>query len=824
MRYIIVLLKSKFKINSYGLKHGVDFEVVKGTGIIFAVVFLLFLTSLYAAEYYVDIENGDDVNPGTVEAPLKYHPWMSNFKGSITLEPGDTVYMKGGCVWRDTIKAKASGIEDAPIITTSYGKGFATISGMRSGNWSHYEDTIWIDDNFPSKPYHVWEDNSMMAKIDKIENMMPGSWYYDEENNALYVWTFENDNPNNHCIEIEAAYFCIDTNEKTHLIFNHLNLVGAKSADVYVRKSSSNITIQRCFISLGYRGIFLDTNTSDVNILNCTIANNYKYGVFNKGCESCFIINSIIIGTLISYGIGGSGYVYCSHCDFFANHYKDIDENVIDDGTNFFTDPGFAKIGAEKGIITFSIDDWGGAYYADNISQIFDNYGEHLTFYVNTKDASPIIPILQDLYSRGHDVGGHTVNHSHLTQLDAFTVQYTGSASYCNLSISDDFLILDSENDDEDHILDLNSKNYNTIGKLVNTIDNFSNYTASLITDEGRKSFCLDDHTNQDIKTPVTVKLDEIQFCDSEIQGCKEWLEKNIGGDYVAKSFAYPYSSLNDTTIERVKVAGFVVARDGHRIPSFLSNLNIFDLYCVGLGSNPEEVPFSKIDGIIWLAKSWGMWLSILSHCYEPWSSEQIEYLLQQCENKNIPVMSQAEGADYIRNTSNESPNSIIFSKKIIFNPDYRLRPNSACIDSGMDIGLPYYGSAPDIGADEFMGPIPDIKANNLDGPITLSQSDTAVITVTLDNNGRTDNADWWLAADTPFGLYFFTFDGWTTDWAPGYQGPLFHLAPFEVLNIPISGLPAGTYTLYFGVDTNMDDNVNWDCVYYDTVTVNITE
>ena len=38
MRYIIVLLKSKFKINSYGLKHGVDFEVVKGTGIIFAVV------------------------------------------------------------------------------------------------------------------------------------------------------------------------------------------------------------------------------------------------------------------------------------------------------------------------------------------------------------------------------------------------------------------------------------------------------------------------------------------------------------------------------------------------------------------------------------------------------------------------------------------------------------------------------------------------------------------------------------------------------------------------------------------------------------------
>ena len=52
--------------------------------------------------------------------------------------------------------------------------------------------------------------------------------------------------------------------------------------------------------------------------------------------------------------------------------------------------------------------------------------------------------------------------------------------------------------------------------------------------------------------------------------------------------------------------------------------------------------------------------------------------------------------------------------------------------------------------------PIPDIQVNGSDEPITLSQSDTLTVTVTLDNNDRTDNADWWLAADTPFGLYFF--------------------------------------------------------------------
>ena len=117
---------------------------------------------------------------------------------------------------------------------------------------------------------------------------------------------------------------------------------------------------------------------------------------------------------------------------------------------------------------------------------------------------------------------------------------------------------------------------------------------------------------------------------------------------------------------------------------------------------------------------------------------------------------------------------------------------------------------------------IPDIKVNGSDGPITLSQSDTLSITVALNNNGQTDNADWWLAADTPFGLYFFTFDGWTDAWVPGYQGPLFYLDSFEVLNMPVSGLPAGTYTLYFGVDTVMDGNVTWDGVYYDTVVVEL--
>ena len=121
--------------------------------------------------------------------------------------------------------------------------------------------------------------------------------------------------------------------------------------------------------------------------------------------------------------------------------------------------------------------------------------------------------------------------------------------------------------------------------------------------------------------------------------------------------------------------------------------------------------------------------------------------------------------------------------------------------------------------------PIPDIKVNGSDGPITLDQNDTLTITVSLNNNGQTDNADWWLAADCPYGLYFYTFDGWTADWVPAYQGRLFYLDSYELLTMAaVSELQPGTYTVYFGVDTNMDGDVTWDSLYYDSVVVNINE
>jgi hypothetical protein len=119
--------------------------------------------------------------------------------------------------------------------------------------------------------------------------------------------------------------------------------------------------------------------------------------------------------------------------------------------------------------------------------------------------------------------------------------------------------------------------------------------------------------------------------------------------------------------------------------------------------------------------------------------------------------------------------------------------------------------------------PNPNIKANDSDGPITITTSDTLSVTIELDpGNYPGVQADWWVLANTSFGLYYKNpFSGWQPGLSVTHQGPLFNLTPpLEVLNT--SGLPEGNYTFYFGVDGNMNGNLDGP-LFYDSVEVNIT-
>jgi len=120
--------------------------------------------------------------------------------------------------------------------------------------------------------------------------------------------------------------------------------------------------------------------------------------------------------------------------------------------------------------------------------------------------------------------------------------------------------------------------------------------------------------------------------------------------------------------------------------------------------------------------------------------------------------------------------------------------------------------------------PVPDIKANGSDNSITVSEGAPVAITISLDPGSQVaQNADWWVLESAPDGWYYYDVIGGFWSFLPGlsvtYQGPLFNLASFGVLNT--SELPVGTYTFYFGVDMTMNGLVDVP-LFYDYVGVSV--
>lgn len=119
--------------------------------------------------------------------------------------------------------------------------------------------------------------------------------------------------------------------------------------------------------------------------------------------------------------------------------------------------------------------------------------------------------------------------------------------------------------------------------------------------------------------------------------------------------------------------------------------------------------------------------------------------------------------------------------------------------------------------------PVPDITANGSDGPITIPHGTNLTLTVTLDPGGYSgENADWWTAAISPFGYYWYTQQGWVKSDTPirVYGGSLFTLPPYDVLDT--TNLPIGAYDFYFGVDLLMNGSLDFDQLYYDLVEVTV--
>jgi hypothetical protein len=109
------------------------------------------------------------------------------------------------------------------------------------------------------------------------------------------------------------------------------------------------------------------------------------------------------------------------------------------------------------------------------------------------------------------------------------------------------------------------------------------------------------------------------------------------------------------------------------------------------------------------------------------------------------------------------------------------------------------------------------VLANGRSQSIDITEKTPLSVTVALDPGSLSgQNADWWVVASTPWGIYSLTPSGWTPGINILAQYPLFKIGPAEVFN---GYLPAGDYTFYLGVDMNPDGILD-EPLYFDGVQV----
>ena len=83
--------------------------------IFFGVLGLCFPLSIFAKDYYIDLEKGNDENDGKFEGP-----WKTLEKANNILNAGDTVYIRAGKYSFQSINPKNSGKINNYITYSNY--------------------------------------------------------------------------------------------------------------------------------------------------------------------------------------------------------------------------------------------------------------------------------------------------------------------------------------------------------------------------------------------------------------------------------------------------------------------------------------------------------------------------------------------------------------------------------------------------------------------------------------------------------------------------------------------------------------------------------
>ncbi len=146
--------------------------------IIISISMMVFLlaSSAQCAVYYVSGTSGSDSNPGTITAP-----WKTIYKANIALQPGDTVYIRGGVYeagdsmnakdYQQAIRPSQSGANGNVITYSAYPGETVTVKGTHNRSFAvNLQNRSYIrvtGINFQNMYLFMWIMNGNYNEIDK---------------------------------------------------------------------------------------------------------------------------------------------------------------------------------------------------------------------------------------------------------------------------------------------------------------------------------------------------------------------------------------------------------------------------------------------------------------------------------------------------------------------------------------------------------------------------------------------------------------------------------------------------------------------------------
>jgi hypothetical protein len=548
-----------------------------------------------ATTYYVSSSQGSDGNSGTSSTAA----WATlAHVNAQTFQPGDSILLRRGDVWNESLVPPSSGAVGNPITFDAYGVGAPpNLTGyyaVPASGWELVSGNAWkakLPLNYTTVNFCLFGSIWGQRQTVFSPSSLTAQWDFYFANGYLYV--FSQGNPalyyNEPIVPMALSNVpVINVNSQSWLTFQHILINWFDDYGVYVQGTSDHLVLANMeadsMIPEGTQPLGFYVNESapgpgDIKIYNSEAHLNYDGFRFDGAAAAITMVNDKAYANRDGALVDNTGAVTYSYCHFYASSLAVAGSTDVEYTSGTGPIAGVGNVAADTppavqvwqrypAWVTLTVDDIGmtpgaDSYYAGTVLPVATAAGIPVGVAVTTGytgEITPLIPEIQGWINAGIDVTTHSVSHTYYTNIDALDIQYTGSGTAATLSISNNMLTITVTGapDSVSYNLATGASGANaegTIYELQQALYNTGHFSTSYLQPcQGPYGTGCSYYTNQallaqdlaavssaDVKTTVYhLQLNAAQLTSDEIALSRGWMTKNLTGLPTPPVYVYP--------------------------------------------------------------------------------------------------------------------------------------------------------------------------------------------------------------------------------------------------------------------------------------------